>query len=101
MEDLAATGAADPAGFLRRLAAVAPSIHGLGPSTRAAVEGYQRDGMLPSGGGNTNGAVMRSLPVGWALPIDCVDERRDWAIALSRATHPGAEAVTAACVGAA
>ncbi len=101
MEDLAATGAADPAGFLRRLAAVAPSIHGLGPSTRAAVEGYQRDGMLPSGGGNTNGAVMRSLPVGWALPIDCVDERRDWAIALSRATHPGAEAVIAACVGAA
>ena len=44
---------------------------------------------------------MRSLPIGWALPLDRWEERRSWAISLSRATHPGAEACVAACVGAA
>jgi ADP-ribosylglycohydrolase len=44
---------------------------------------------------------MRALPIGWALPIDRVEDRRDWVVELSRATHPAPNAMTAACIGAA
>jgi ADP-ribosylglycohydrolase/tetratricopeptide (TPR) repeat protein len=100
-EELVATGRADAGRFMARLAAAAPSIHGLGPSTTAAIEGFLRTGELPTADGNTNGSLMRALPIGWALPIDRVEDRRDWVIELSRATHPGPEAITAACIGAA
>jgi ADP-ribosylglycohydrolase len=100
-EDLIATGRADAVQFMTRLAASSQSIHGLGPSTTAAINGFRRTGELPAADGNTNGAVMRSLPVGWAVPIDQVRDRRDWVTELSRATHPGAEAKVAACIGAA
>ena len=99
-EDLVATGHADAIAFMRRLVA-APAIRGLGPSTSAAIAGYRQTGELPTAKGNTNGAVMRSLPIGWAVPIDSVQDRREWVVELSRATHPGPEAMTAACIGAA
>jgi ADP-ribosylglycohydrolase len=100
-EHLVASGSPDVAGFMGRLEAAAPSLKGLGPSTTAAIDEFHTSGQLPTGDGNTNGALMRSLPIGWALPIDRVEDRRDWAVELSRATHPGAEAVAAACIGAA
>lgn len=100
-EELVAAGRADADRFMARLAAAAPSIHGLGPSTTAAIEGFLRTGELPTADGNTNGALMRALPIGWALPIDRIEDRREWVIELSRATHPGPEAITAACIGAA
>jgi len=100
-EDMIATGQADAVSFMKRLVAAAPAIHGLGPSTTAAIEGFRRTGKLPTTDGNTNGAVMRALPIGWALPIDNAQDRREWVVELSRATHPGPEAMTGACVGAA
>lgn len=100
-EHLAASDAPDAAGFLALLAERAPSIQGLGPSTTNAVEHFRRTGEAPTGDGNTNGALMRALPIGWAKPLDRVLERRAWTIELSRATHPGPEACCAACVGSA
>jgi len=100
-EHLIASGRPDGLGFMGRLMAAAPSLKGLGPSTTAAIEGFRQTKELPTANGNTNGAVMRSLPVGWALPIDRVQDRRDWAIELSRVTHPGPEASCAGCIGAA
>ena len=76
----------------------AESIPGLGPSTGGAIRRFQRDGSLPTEGGNTNGAAMRAIPVGWAVPITDPERRRRWTIELSRATHPGPEAQCAACV---
>jgi ADP-ribosylglycohydrolase len=100
-EELTANLGGSAVSFLQRLATAAPGIRGLGPSTTAAIDCFRRTGGSPTAGGNTNGALMRSLPVGWAVPVDRVDERRAWTVELSCATHPGPEAVTAACVGAA
>jgi ADP-ribosylglycohydrolase len=100
-EHLADSGPSDAAGFLARLAERAPSIKGLGPSTTAAVEHFRRAGAPPPSGGNTNGALMRSLPIGWALPLERAAERRALTLELSRATHPGPEACCAALVGSA
>jgi ADP-ribosylglycohydrolase len=100
-EHLAAGREADGVGFLKRLAKEAGTIPGLGPSTTAAIKSFKRTHKPPTTGGNTNGALMRSLPIGWALGIDRVEDRRAWVAELSEATHPGAEAVTAASIGAA
>lgn len=86
--------------FLRWLSDRADSIRGLGPSTSAAIRGFRSTGHLPADG-NTNGAVMRALPVGWAVPVDQAQRRRQWTIELSRATHGGREAQAGACVAAA
>ncbi len=100
-EHLVASRGPDGAGFLARLAERAPSLKGLGPSTTGAIEHFRRTGAPQAGNGNTNGALMRSLPIGWALPLDRAQDRRAWTIELSRATHPGPEACCAALVGAA
>jgi ADP-ribosylglycohydrolase/tetratricopeptide (TPR) repeat protein len=94
-------GSGDARAFLGDLAVHAPSIRGLGPSTRAAIEHFQRTGELPNSGGATNGAAMRALPVGWATPHNEPELRRQLAIEVSRATHPDASAQVAACVVAA
>jgi ADP-ribosyl-[dinitrogen reductase] hydrolase len=79
----------------------AAAVLGLGPSTRAAIDGFARYGELPTSGGRTNGAPMRALPVGWAVPLDQPERRRHLAVELSRATHPHPDAQVAACVVAA
>lgn len=84
--------------FLDRLNRRADDIPGLGPSTLAAVGHYRESGELPVVGGDTNGAAMRILPVGWLVPVDQPDRRRAMTVALSRATHPSPEAQCAACV---
>ena len=100
-EQLVASSSSDALGFLGRLAEAEPSLKGLGPSTTATIDEFRRTGQLPTGDGNTNGALMRSLPIGWAVPIEEVEGRRAWTAELSRATHPGREAVVAACIGSA
>ncbi|MFI5797016.1 ADP-ribosylglycohydrolase family protein [Streptomyces sp. NPDC051677] len=55
----------------------------------------------PSGRRGTNGAAMRVLPVGWAVPVSRPDLRRRHAVALARATHTDEESIAAACVMAA
>src|SRR5205807_6293345 len=45
-----------------------------------------------------NGAAMRALPIGWVLPHDQAERRRQLTIAMSRATHAGPAALVAACV---
>ncbi len=41
---------------------------------------------------------MRALPIGWVLPHDQAERRRQVTIAMSRATHPDPAALVAACV---
>jgi ADP-ribosyl-[dinitrogen reductase] hydrolase len=94
-------GAGDARAFLADLAEQAPLIRGLGPSTMAAIEGFRRNGELPSSGGATNGAAMRALPVGWIIPHAQEERRRLLAIEMSRATHADPSAHVAACVMAA
>lgn len=94
-------GCGDARVFLAALAEQAPWITGLGPSTVRAIEHFRSTGELPGSGGNTNGAAMRALPVGWATPLADPERRRRLAIELSRATHPDADAQCAACVVAA
>jgi hypothetical protein len=92
-------GDGDPAAFLADLAGQEPAIRGLGPTTTAAIERYRRgDAATASPGRATNGAAMRALPIGWVLPHDHAERRRQATIAMSRATHADPAALVAACV---
>src|SRR5205823_12980267 len=82
------------------LAEQEPTIRGLGPTTTAAIERFRRSGTVASPGRTTNGAAMRALPVGWVLPHDQAERRRQVTIAMSRATHADPAALVAACVSA-
>lgn len=78
--------------FMELLASELPRMRGAGPTTTRAVRRWQESGLLGARDGGTNGAAMRALPIGWATPVDAVEERRRWVLAISRATHgaPGA-----------
>ena len=92
-------GDGDPGAFLAELAEQEPTIRGLGPTTTAAIERFRRgDEAVGSFGRATNGAAMRALPVGWVLPHDQAERRRQVTIAMSRATHADPAALVAACV---
>ena len=92
-------GDGDPAGFLADLAGQEPAIRGLGPTTTAAIERFRRgDEAVGSPGRATNGAAMRALPIGWVLPHDQAERRRQVTIAMSGATHADPAALVAACV---
>jgi ADP-ribosyl-[dinitrogen reductase] hydrolase len=92
-------GDGDPAAFLADLAGQEAAIRGLGPTTTAAIERFRRGGeAVGSPGRATNGAAMRALPIGWVLPHDQVERRRQLTIAMSRATHAEPGALVAACV---
>ncbi|TFV55870.1 hypothetical protein E4P42_21255 [Mycobacterium sp. PS03-16] len=84
--------------FLSRLAAAVPGIRGVGPSTHAAVARFRDTGAVHAESGDTNGAAMRALPIGWAVADD--DLRRTVTAGLSRTTHGAAPAIAAACVAA-
>ncbi len=83
--------------FLTRLAAALPGMRGTGPSTRAAVERFTATGALRAAGGDTNGAAMRALPIGWAVPAAAAQRRRELSIGLSRTTHGAVGAIGSAC----
>ena len=92
-------GDGDPAAFLADLAGQEPAIRGLGPTTTAAIELFRRGGEAAGSPGRaTNGAAMRALPIGWVLPHDQAERRRQVTIAMSRATHADPAALVAACV---
>jgi ADP-ribosyl-[dinitrogen reductase] hydrolase len=98
-EALTTSAGEDPAArFMRLLGERADNIQGLGPSTFAAVQHYRQHGEGPSEGGETNGAVMRALPVGWFVPLDDPDRRRTLTVDMSRVTHPSPNAQCAAVV---
>lgn len=88
-------GSVDPEDYMDSLAEAAPEVKGAGPSTSRAVERYRRNGSLFSHG-DTNGAAMRILPVGWAFPRSRDEERREAAVEISRPTHGDPGAVVAA-----
>jgi ADP-ribosylglycohydrolase/tetratricopeptide (TPR) repeat protein len=95
-------GTGDASAFLADLANQEPRIRGLGPTTTAAIEQFRRTGRAdPSPDRATNGAAMRALPVGWVLPHNQPDRRRQLAIEMSQATHTAPAALVAACVVAA
>jgi ADP-ribosylglycohydrolase/tetratricopeptide (TPR) repeat protein len=92
-------GDGDPAAFLADLAEQEAAIRGLGPTTTAAIERFRRgDEAVDSPGRATNGAAMRALPIGWVLPHDQAERRRQVTITMSRATHADPAALVAACV---
>ena len=92
-------GDGDPAAFLADLAEQEAAIRGLGPTTTAAIERFRRgDEAADSPGRATNGAAMRALPIGWVLPHDQAERRRQVTITMSRATHADPAALVAACV---
>jgi ADP-ribosylglycohydrolase len=92
-------GAGDTSAFLADLADQEPQIRGLGPTTTAAIEQFRRTGQAdPSPERATNGAAMRALPIGWVLPHNQPDRRRQVTIEMSRATHAAPAALVAACV---
>ena len=92
-------GDGDPAAFLADLAEQEPAIRGLGPTTTAAIERFRRgDEAAASPGRATNGAAMRALPIGWVLPHDQAERRRQVTTTMSRATHAHPAALVAACV---
>lgn len=88
----------DERAFLDRLAAELDGIRGVGPSTRAAVRRYVDTGAVHAGAGSTNGAPMRALPAGWAVPAADDDRRRELTVGLSRTTHGDPGTIGAACV---
>jgi ADP-ribosylglycohydrolase/tetratricopeptide (TPR) repeat protein len=87
--------------FLERLVRAAPTMRGIGPTTSEAIRRYQQTHEVHATGGDTNGAVMRVLPVGWAVPAFADDRRRELATRLSEVTHGAGKAVGSACVVAA
>jgi ADP-ribosyl-[dinitrogen reductase] hydrolase len=84
--------------FLTRLAKALPGMRGVGPTTRAAVRRFIETGETQATGGNSIGAAMRALPLGWATPVTAADRRRDLTIRLSETTHGARAAIMSACV---
>jgi len=91
-------GECDPGAFLADLAGQEAAIRGLGPTTTAAIEQFRRGREPAATGRATNGAAMRALPIGWVLPHDQAERRRQVTITMSRATHADPAALVAACV---
>ncbi len=87
--------------FLEQLARELPAMRGAGPTTSAAVARYQQGGHVCALDGDTNGALMRILPAGWAIPASSADRRRDVVTRLTRVTHGAPAAAAAACAVAA
>ena len=92
-------GEGDPADFLADLAEKEAAIRGLGPTTTAAIERFRRgDKATDSPGIATNRAAMRALPIGWVLPHDQAERRRQLTFTMSQATGADPAALVAACV---
>ena len=81
------------ADFLKRLRDAAPTLRGLGPTTRAAL-GLPVQPEYADQVGNTNGGMMRTALLGLAFADK--EERHAWVEASCRATHGAQPAVDAA-----
>jgi ADP-ribosylglycohydrolase len=98
---VATSGQVSEQGFLDEMSQALPDMRGAGPTTRAAVARYQQTGEIHASGGDTNGALMRILPAGWAIPASHADRRREVVTRLTQVTHGAPVAVAAACAVAA
>jgi ADP-ribosylglycohydrolase len=87
--------------FLEQLSRDLPAMRGAGPTTTAAIDRYRLTGQLRAASGDTNGALMRILPAGWAIPPTHAERRRDVVTRLTQVTHGGPAAIAAACAVAA
>jgi ADP-ribosyl-[dinitrogen reductase] hydrolase len=94
-------GRVDAREFLTLLAKALPRMRGPGPSTTAAVRRFVDTGQVQAPAGNTIGAAMRALPIGWAMPPAAAEQRRATTVRLSRTTHGAPAAIASACVVAA
>jgi ADP-ribosyl-[dinitrogen reductase] hydrolase len=94
-------GRVDEREFLTLLAKALPGMRGPGPSTTAAVRRFLNTGAVQAPAGNTVGAAMRALPIGWAMPPAAAEQRRATTIRLSRTTHGAPSAIASACMVAA
>jgi ADP-ribosyl-[dinitrogen reductase] hydrolase len=94
-------GRVDEREFLTQLAKALPRMRGPGPSTTAAVRRFVNTREVQALAGNTVGAAMRALPIGWAMPPAAVEQRRAMTVRLSRTTHGAPPAIACACVVAA
>jgi ADP-ribosyl-[dinitrogen reductase] hydrolase len=94
-------GRVDEREFLTLLAKALPRMRGPGPSTTAAVRRFLDTGALQAPAGNTIGAAMRALPIGWAMPPAAAEQRRATTVRLSRTTHGAPAAIASACMVAA
>jgi ADP-ribosylglycohydrolase len=94
-------GRVDEREFLTLLAKALPGMRGPGPSTTAAVRRFVDTGAVHAPAGNTVGAAMRALPIGWAMPPAAAEQRRAMTVRLSRTTHGAPPAIVSACVVAA
>jgi ADP-ribosylglycohydrolase/tetratricopeptide (TPR) repeat protein len=98
---VATSGQPSERGFLEQLSQDLPAMRGAGPTTTAAVHRYRQTGQLYAASGDTNGALMRILPAGWAIPATHVERRRDVVTRLTQVTHGDPVAAAAACAVAA
>jgi ADP-ribosyl-[dinitrogen reductase] hydrolase len=94
-------GWVDEREFLTLLAKALPGMRGPGPSTTAAVRRFIATGVVQASAGDTVGAAMRALPIGWAMPPVAAEQRRATTIRLSSTTHGAPAAIACACVVAA
>jgi ADP-ribosyl-[dinitrogen reductase] hydrolase len=94
-------GRVDEREFLTQLAKALPRMRGPGLSTTAAVRRFVATGVVHAPAGNTVGAAMRALPIGWAMPPAAAKQRRAMTVRLSRTTHGAPPAIASACVVAA
>ena len=94
---LATSGRAGEREFLDELSRELPAIRGAGPTTSAAVARYRASGQIHAISGDTNGALMRILPAGWAIPATRADRRREVVTRLTQVTHGAPVASAAAC----
>jgi ADP-ribosyl-[dinitrogen reductase] hydrolase len=86
--------------FMELLAAEFPRMRGVGPTTTAAVRRWQEERRLGAGEGETNGAAMRALPIGWGTSCEDAEARRSEVLSLSRTTHGGSALIAAGTVAA-
>jgi ADP-ribosyl-[dinitrogen reductase] hydrolase len=91
-------GKVDERKFLARLAKALPTMRGVGPTTRAAVQRFIETGEVHATEGSSIGAAMRALPFGWATAVTAIAERRELTIRLSRPTHGAPAAIVSAGV---
>jgi len=86
--------------FLLDLHAAAPSLRGLGPTTRNALGMSVKESEIHLIG-KSNGAMMRTALCGLAFSSDQTSRRRAYVEALARATHSSDEAIICAQIAAA
>jgi ADP-ribosyl-[dinitrogen reductase] hydrolase len=91
-------GRVDEREFLTLLVKALQRMRGPGPSTTAAVRRFLATGAVQAPTGDTVGAAMRALPIGWAIPPAAAEQRRATTVRLSSTTHGAPAAIACACV---